>query len=248
MLQLYTYVQLVLHDPYYLTQYINFSYAYFRAGAYAEKYDNLRYGDMAASDTRKDAYRHMLWNAMLCQTYYTVSSKSRRERFAHLVTDARENGCKTANEPDGKAMDVHNNAVGRKVWSDNCGYRKFLGWVVGLRKPSITFLTNEIKNVIESKSCFIVKKKDDRFPNSELIDTQTPAQIKAKIESTDPNIPIYFMGTIAPSRYEYRFVFSHWEYYNCDAAKAAKLLTEEKECKRAIYSRERVEIAPCFKL
>jgi len=190
----------------------------------------------------------MLWNAMLCQTYYTVSSKSRRERFAHLVTDARENGCKTANEPDGKAMDVHNNAVGRKVWSDNCGYRKFLGWVVGLRKPSITFLTNEIKNVIESKSCFIVKKKDDRFPNSELIDTQTPAQIKAKIESTDPNIPIYFMGTIAPSRYEYRFVFSHWEYYNCDAAKAAKLLTEEKECKRAIYSRERVEIAPCFKL
>lgn len=248
-----TYGKLVLHDPYYLTQYINFSYAYYRAGYYAERYDNLRYGDMSAYNTRKDAYRHMLWNAMLCQTYYTVSSKSRRMRFAHLVTDARENGCKTANEPDSKAMDVHNNAVGREVWSDNCGYRKFFGWVVGLRKPSITFLTNEIKNVIESKSCFIVKEKDDDiFPNKLLTQNQTPAQIKAKIEEikeVDPNIPVYFMGEIVPTKYVTVKVFVGYEEYECgDGNQQKSQRPPEMTCSRPIYRYETREIIACYKL
>lgn len=249
-----TYGKLVLHDPYYLTQYINFSYAYFRAGDYAELYADRKYGDMAASDTRKDAYRHMLWNAMLCQTYYTVSSKSRRTRFAYLVTDARENDCKSANAPDGKAMDLHNNAVGRKVWSDNCGYRKIFGWVVGLKKPSITFLTNEIKNVIESRSCFIVKKKrSDIFPNNELVNTQTPSQIKAKIESTDPNVPVYFMGEIIPTKYVKVRVFAGYRAYECmkgygilNQQKSQKL--SELKCERPIYKYEKRKIVSCYKL
>ena len=190
---------------------------------------------------------------MICQTYYTVSSKSRRMRFAHLVTDARENGCKTANEPDGKAMDVHNNAAGREVWSDNCGYRKVFGWVVGLRKPSITFLTNEIKNVIESKSCFIVKEKNRAFPNSELVADQTPAQIKAKIESTDPNIPVYFMGEIVPTKYVTVKVFAGYGAYECKDGN--KILNQQKsqrlselKCERPIYKYETRKIVSCYKL
>ena len=249
-----TYVKLVLHDPYYLTQYINFSYAYFKAGTYAALYADRRYGNMAASDTRKDAYRHMMWNAMLCQTYYTVSSKSRRVRFARLVTDARENDCKSPNAPDGKAMDIHNNAVGRKVWSDNCGYRKIFGWVVGLKKPSITFLSNEIKNVIESRSCFVVKKKrSDIFPNDQLEDTQTPAQVKEKIDSTDPNIPVYFMGEIVPTKYVTVKVFVGYGEYECDDGN--KILNQQKsqklpelKCERPIYKYETREIVSCYKL
>jgi hypothetical protein len=178
-------------------------------------------------------------------------------RFAHLVTDARENGCKTANDPDGKAMDVHNNAVGRKVWSDNCGYRNFFGWVVGLRKPSITFLTNEIKNVIESKSCFIVKeKRNDRFPNKDLNITQTPAQIKAKIEEikeVDPNIPVYFMGEIVPTKYVTVKVFVGYEEYDCEGEDG--ISTEQKsqrppdmKCSRPIYRYETRKIISCYKL
>lgn len=209
-----TYGKLVLHDPYYLTQYVNFSYAFYKAAYYADLYSERRYGSLTVSNTRRDAYRHMLWNAMLCQTYYTVSSKSRRTRFAYLVTDARENGCKTSNDPDGKAMDIHNNALGRQVWDDNTSYRKLGSLIVGLRKPSITFLTNEIKNVIESKGCFIVKIKNDNvLPNKLLSETQTPEQIKTKIENTASDIPVYFEGTIAPSKYE---ASGEYSYSSCD--------------------------------
>lgn len=107
--------------------------------------------------------------------------------------------------------------------------------------------------MIESKSCFIVKKKrGDIFPNSELIDTQTPAQIKAKIESTDPNIPVYFMGEIVPTKYVTVKVFVGYEEYECEGGDRVPYQKSQRppeiKCERPIYRYETREIVSCFKL
>ena len=121
-------------------------------------------------------------------------------------------------------------------------------------KDSITFLSNEIKNVIESRSCFVVKKKrSDIFPNDQLEDTQTPAQVKEKIDSTYPNIPVYFMGEIVPTKYVTVKVFVGYGEYECDDGN--KILNQQKsqklpelKCERPIYKYETREIVSCYKL
>ena len=96
---------------------------------------------------------------------------------------------------------------------------------------------------------------DDVFPNELLTQNKTAPQIKATILNTDANTIVYFKGTIVPSRYTYRSVFSHWEYYDCDDGLDGMYRVQEQrkrppieECRRAIYRRERVEIIACYKL
>ena len=76
--------------------------------------------------------------------------------------------------------------------------------------------------------------------------------IKAKILQEPSDIIVYFAGTIASSSYQDRFIFSHWEYYDCDDGLddmyTAKKANPTEECKRAIYRKERVEIVPCYQL
>ena len=144
------------------------------------------------------------------------------------------------------------NAIGRKIWNDNTRHRKFLGIPFALKRPSTNELKDLIEEAVNEKSCFIVKFKNEIFPNNELTLEQTIPQIKAKIDNTDSNTIVYFEGTIAPSSYQDRFIFSHWEYYDCDDGLddmyTAKKANPTEECKRAIYRKERVEIVPCYQL
>ena len=218
---------------------------------YAQEY----YGETnGGNNTRGDAYRHTIWNALLADKYFTISAKNPRIAFAKAVTDTYES-C-TGGDADSKEMDYHNNAIGRKIWSDNTSYIKFLWWTVGLNTPTTGTIKNLVRDAVNEKSCFIVKIKNGDSPNNELKQTQTISQIKTKIDNTDSNTIVYFEGTIAPSRYTYRSVFSHWEYYDCGdrffdgwyRAQEQRNRPPIEECRRAIYRRVRVKIKDCYKL
>jgi hypothetical protein len=94
-----------------------------------------------------------------------------------------------------------------------------------------------------------VKIKNADSPNNELKITQTPALIKAKIESTDPNIPVYFMGEIVPTKYVTVKVFVGYEKYECgDGNQQKSQRPPEITCRRPIFRYETREIIACYKL
>ncbi len=199
-------------------------------------------------NTRGDAYRHMLFSAVLANSYFTLSAKHPRLTFANNVATALEN-CTDKPIIDSKAMDLHNNAIGRQIWYDNTPYRRFLGIPVGLRRPSNATLDREIRKAVNGKGCFIVKKTGNIFPNNELKENVEPSDIKAEIDKTSSSIPVYFEGDIVPTRYEYNSVFSHYVYYDCeDSSQNGGMRKYTDRCKRAVYGTERTKIIACYKI
>ncbi|NVK53065.1 MAG: hypothetical protein HWD85_09035 [Flavobacteriaceae bacterium] len=168
--------------------------------------------NLAYSNTRKDAYRHMLWNALLAQYYFTISSKSKRVAFAKCVTDYRESGsCNTLNSIDSREMDYHNNAIGRKIWSDNTGYLEVFGFTFGLSLPFVSSLKYEIFEKVEKYSCYIVKK----HPDNSVYD-YTVEETRNLILQTASNTPVYFEKYIAPRWYQ---TTTTYDYSDCSNGK-----------------------------
>jgi hypothetical protein len=126
--------------------YIRSIISMFYSNKYAKQYSAEEYGN--TSDNKGDAYKHILWNSFLAHYYWTVSSKAPRLRFAEAITYAYED-C-SPNDADAREMDYHNNYIGRKLWDDNCGYRKWWWMTVGLRKPSISTLKTKAKALVEA--------------------------------------------------------------------------------------------------
>ena len=62
------------------------------------------------------------YKLQLTYNYFTISSKSPRLRFSEAISYAYED-C-SINDADAREMDYHNNFIGRKLWDDNCGYRR----------------------------------------------------------------------------------------------------------------------------
>ena len=120
-----------------------------RATGYSE---NSVFGHLSSTDTQEDAYRHVVWSSFLAKYYYTVSSKSKRLRFSEAIGNANET-CGD-NDEDGKYMDFHNNRVGRKLFNDNCSYRKapFLWWTInyGLNVPYESTLMNKAETLVKN--------------------------------------------------------------------------------------------------
>lgn len=94
--------------------------AYSIAGPKANSVSESKYSLflISSSDTREDAFRHILWSSLLAQNYFTISSKSKRIGFANLVTTKRETTCSdgVGNPIDSREMDFHNNYIGREIW------------------------------------------------------------------------------------------------------------------------------------
>ncbi|WOC40119.1 DUF6973 domain-containing protein [Polaribacter sp. HL-MS24] len=199
------------------------------------------YAGGGGTDTRGDAYRHILWNALLADYYFTFSSKNPRIAFAKAVADANEE-CNDNNPVDSEAMDYHNNAIGRKIWSDNTSYRKtWFGWIYGLNTPSTSRIKDLVRNAVNKRSCFIVKKaRSTIFPNNQITSDRSAPQIKAKIDATHPNTAVYFSGTIAPSSWERNII--RYDYSNCGYG------GNYGNCPKIIYGNKRIEKVPCYKL
>lgn len=121
--------------------------AYYEASTKAQSISTAQYPNLSGTDTKRDAFRHIIWSALLCRYYYTISSKAPKLRFAKAVGDANEI-CGDNND-DGKEMDYHNNGMGRELYDRNTPYETFLGMTTGLKTPSVELLTNKTKEIIE---------------------------------------------------------------------------------------------------
>ncbi len=121
--------------------------AYYQASTEAQSISTAQYPNLSGTDTKRDAFRHIIWSALLCRYYYTVSSKAPKLRFAKAVGDANE--ICGENDDDGKEMDYHNNYMGRELYNANTPYETFLGMTTGLKTPSVELLTNKTKEIIE---------------------------------------------------------------------------------------------------
>ena len=185
------------------------SISYVFAGPIAENSAASKYPNLGGGDDRRDAYKHMLWNSLLANYYFTISSKSSRLGFAKLITDSRETSpCGNSNAIDTRAMDFHNNYVGRKLWNDNTDYIKIFDFTVGLYLPSTSLLKTLTYNMIERESCYIVKTNKD---NSNF--DYTKEEVYSIIQQENINTPVYFIGPIAPVSY---IGSIELEYYECD--------------------------------
>lgn len=189
-------------------------------------------------NTRRDAYRHILWNSLLAQYYFTISSKSKRLDFAEFVTNARETSpCGNFNEVDSREMDYHNNAIGRSIWANNTSYRTILGITWGLNRSSTSHLKDLVRESVEWNGLYIVKDHD-------LVGFRySKEQVKAKILETDINTPVYFNKFIAPIRY---IGSIELEYYDCDDG-GDDFIPKQKSKSEELFSIVPDEGGDCFR-
>ncbi|MDT0685449.1 DUF6973 domain-containing protein [Autumnicola psychrophila] len=76
------------------------------------------FGNDHHSNNRTNAFRHALWNYMLCEEYQKVSiSTEIAMEWSRKVTDLHEN--LIPNSELAKAMDLHNNQIGRKLFEES---------------------------------------------------------------------------------------------------------------------------------
>lgn len=154
--------------------YVLAAYSLYVSQADARTFAEQEYG--TTSDNKGDAYKHLMWSSLLAHNYFTISSKSPRLRFSEAISYAYED-C-SVNKDDSREMDYHNNFIGRKLWDDNCGYRKIFGRPVGLRRPDISTLKTQAKALVEA-GVFIDRTKLGGTTESEIIENTRQAIVKA---------------------------------------------------------------------
>ena len=129
--------------------YIRSLISIYYASTRAERYSTYEFPNLSSSDTKRDAFRHVFWSSLLARYYWTVSSKSKRLKFAEAVGNANET-C-GGNEIDGMNMDFHNNRIGRELFNQNTSYKRKKVWFVrityGLNLPS----TSRLRDLTTSK-------------------------------------------------------------------------------------------------
>lgn len=149
----------------------------------SERLAKIYFAGKGEENTMRDSFRHMLWNALMCKYYPTVSSKQTCINFAILASQENEN-CRADNPIHSLTMDYHNNEIGRFLFSYFCSDRTFLGATVGLDKPSQGTLTIACYNFARVGR-FIDPKS---FPN----DGNQKQNIVNEIYKTYTYQPVYF--------------------------------------------------------
>jgi hypothetical protein len=189
------------------------AYAMAQAKYKSEDSAKNNYGLLGTSNTRRDAYRHIVWSALLAQYYPSISSKNKALNFAKDVGNANEK-CGD-NLVDGSEMDFHNNTIGRKIWNDNTSYRKFWGMTYGLNRSSYSRLKTIARYYVNYKSCFIVKESGGftRFPENKATTVYSAPQMQIKIQNTPADVPVYILGPIRENTNP--LPVNQYDYSNC---------------------------------
>jgi hypothetical protein len=79
---------------------------------------NRRYGKAHHRDTRANAFRHALWNFLICEKCSKVSKSTEKAIFwSEKVTNLHE--LLSPNRDIARKMDLHNNFVGRHLYLEN---------------------------------------------------------------------------------------------------------------------------------
>jgi hypothetical protein len=78
------------------------------------------YGKLHYKNGQANAFRHALWNSLMAQRcFYWKKNEEVVLDWTKKVTDLHEQAF--PNKPLAKAMDLHNNAVGRSIFEQNIG-------------------------------------------------------------------------------------------------------------------------------
>ena len=205
-------------------------------------YTNINGIPVDEGNTIRDAYKHLTWSALLAQHYNAIASKHKRLKFSEAITYAYE-VCEK-NDVDSRQMDYHNNDIGRKIWKDNTHYIKFFGIIVGLNRPSVSRIKWLARQKLDYHSCFIVKIKsddDDRFPENLLSENKIDEEIQSEILVHSSLRPVYFIGPIAESRYEWVEEATGYDYTPCYEG-------DYLNCPTITYEWVENEIVPCHRL
>ena len=203
-------------------------------------YTNINGIPVDEGNTIRDAYKHLTWSALLAQHYNAIASKHKRLKFSEAITYAYE-VCEK-NDVDSRQMDYHNNDIGRKIWKDNTHYIKFFGIIVGLNRPSVSRIKWLARQKLDYHSCFIVKEtSNDRFPENLLSEDKIDEEIQSEILVHSSLRPVYFIGPIAESRYEWVEEATGYDYTPCYEG-------DYLNCPTITYEWVENEIVPCHRL
>jgi len=169
-------------------------YASYFAEKEAAKSARSKYDHLDSNNTKRDAYRHTVWNALLSRFYWTVSSKLKKYNFAKKIADLNE---RCADNPVGTLyMDYHNNEIGRQLYQEKTIFKKFLWAKTGLNEPSINELKKYAYDLIESKAVFI-----DMFSFLPNIEKEQQEKTYLKIISTNSATPVYLSKVLNVDSY-----------------------------------------------
>lgn len=84
------------------------------------KISNRLYGELHHKDNSTNAFRHALWNILICKFCLPIAgSPEKAVRWCKKVTDLHER--LSPNEVLARAMDLHNNRIGRELFLNSCG-------------------------------------------------------------------------------------------------------------------------------
>ena len=99
---------------------------------------NRLYGQLHHEDNRTNAFRHALWNYLICKYCFSVAgSREKAVRWSKEITDLHER--LSPNETLARKMDLHNNRIGREI------FLKFSG----SEKEIISFLQQKTREAVQ---------------------------------------------------------------------------------------------------
>ncbi|ARV14744.1 DUF6973 domain-containing protein [Polaribacter sp. SA4-12] len=170
-------------------------YSMYFADKGATNSSRSKYDHLDPNNTKRDDYRHTVWNALLSRYYWTTSSKLKKFNFAKKIADLNER-CAT-NEVGTLYMDYHNNEVGRQLYQDKTTFKKFLWMKTGLNEPSANELKDFAYDLIEDHAVFI--DMNNLFPTQGITEPQELAYLK--IIRADKTKPVYLSEEINKNPY-----------------------------------------------
>ncbi|WP_034245067.1 DUF6973 domain-containing protein [Aquimarina atlantica] len=113
---------------------------------------DLHYGKAHHKNGKANAFRHALWNILICRTTFRITkNKEKSVSWAQKITDLHEK--LAPNKPLDTAMDLHNNEIGRTY---------FLELTASSEEEIVIFLkenTKKAKKVTDSKEILDHKDK-----------------------------------------------------------------------------------------
>ncbi|MFO7718843.1 MAG: hypothetical protein R6W85_00205 [Gillisia sp.] len=83
---------------------------------------NTHFGNKHHKNNSTNAFRHALWNFLICEKCYKLSkSIEKSSRWAEKITSLHE--LLSPNRELAKIMDLHNNRIGRELFEKNASNR-----------------------------------------------------------------------------------------------------------------------------
>lgn len=92
----------------------------YKATKRAVEISDRLYDDLHHEDNRTNAFRHALWNYLICQYSLSIAgSPENAMSWSKKITDLHER--LSPNKGLAKMMDLHNNRIGRELFIDSIG-------------------------------------------------------------------------------------------------------------------------------